>query len=755
MTIEHEKRDGTPLSHDSGSTATTAGSISSVLSPAALCQAYFETIEDIAYMLDGRQHIVCLSNSAKTYTQERFGRTAQPGDDALLYVEPELADGFSLLFSRCMKGERIITTAQTTTDECDQWWEVSYAPIAQGNTVAAVSITIKNTTTTERLKHLSRQMGNVSKVGAWEMNYVSGTNLCSPVLRELFEVPEDFELTLESSINFCSAKDQARIKQAVAETIAKGSVFDLDFELITKKKNRIWIKAMGEAEFRNGKLYRLFGTMQDITETKRVYEELSLSQQYYRSLFENNPDAVFALDLDEKISSANKQMAVLADTDIAHLTGQHFTRFFLPEDRNTALKHFLQAKLGRSVSYDCGFITAAGHRREVHITNMPITVNGEVVAIYVIAKDISEQVASRVLIEQSEANLKTVFDNTEIGYVLLTDDLRIISFNKPAQDYIASKRQKLLKENDLLAGGFNDERGRSLKQIRDKVLRGDKVEYERFVSDDGKNGKWYNIIFHPVYGEQDQALGIIMEIENITDRKKSALELERSFNLLNEQNKRLLNFSYITSHNLRSHTSNIKSIVSFLEEAETPDEQKEMMEYLKTVSNNLDETIHNLNDVVSINNSVNLVFTPLFLIEFISKATDLLKEQIIQKQVIIENKLMIDATVNFNPAFLESIMLNFLSNAIKYSHPERRPIITLDSYMDNGQFVLTIADNGIGIDLEKNGDKLFGFYKTFNGNSDARGLGLFICKNQVEYMGGKIEVESKLGEGTTFKIFFK
>jgi signal transduction histidine kinase len=315
--------------------------------------------------------------------------------------------------------------------------------------------------------------------------------------------------------------------------------------------------------------------------------------------------------------------------------------------------------------------------------------------------------------------------------------------------------EALVQQLDDRGGTVDDARTIDITEVKDNILKGKKVVYERNIKSTGHDDRWYNITFHPVSGAQNEVLGIIMEIENITARKKSELELNRSFNLLNEQNKRLLNFSYIISHNLRSHTSNIKSILTFLEEAENENEKIEMMEHLKNVSNSLDETIHNLNDVVSINNSVNLIHRPLFLIEFISKATDVLKDQIIQKRAVIDNKLLIDASVNFNPAFLESILLNFLSNAIKYSHPDRRPVITLDSYTDNGQFVLIIADNGIGIDLEKNGDKLFGFYKTFNGNSDARGLGLFICKNQVEYMGGKIEVESELGRGTTFKIFFK
>ena len=75
-------------------------------------------------------------------------------------------------------------------------------------------------------------------------------------------------------------------------------------------------------------------------------------------------------------------------------------------------------------------------------------------------------------------------------------------------------------------------------------------------------------------------------------------------------------------------------------------------------------------------------------------------------------------------------------------------------FTENGKKVLTISDNGLGIDLEKYKDSLFGMYKTFHKHPDSRGIGLFITKNQVEAMGGKIEVESKVGEGTAFKIYF-
>jgi signal transduction histidine kinase len=98
-------------------------------------------------------------------------------------------------------------------------------------------------------------------------------------------------------------------------------------------------------------------------------------------------------------------------------------------------------------------------------------------------------------------------------------------------------------------------------------------------------------------------------------------------------------------------------------------------------------------------------------------------------------------------------LYNFISNAIRYSHPERNPEITITFSKKSNS--LSIKDNGIGIDLKKNGSKLFGMYKTFTNNPESKGIGLFITKNQVEAMGGKIEVKSELNIGTTFIIYLK
>ncbi len=130
-----------------------------------------------------------------------------------------------------------------------------------------------------------------------------------------------------------------------------------------------------------------------------------------------------------------------------------------------------------------------------------------------------------------------------------------------------------------------------------------------------------------------------------------------------------------------------------------------------------------------------------------------MSDQIQLKGVKIISNIDKEVEFIYNPAYLESILYNLISNAIRYSHHERHPIIQIDSYVEGKNTVLKISDNGIGIDLDKNGHKIFGMYKKFSTHKDSKGIGLFITKNQIDAMGGNITVESEPNLGTTFKVF--
>jgi PAS domain S-box-containing protein len=271
-----------------------------------------------------------------------------------------------------------------------------------------------------------------------------------------------------------------------------------------------------------------------------------------------------------------------------------------------------------------------------------------------------------------------------------------------------------------------------------------------------RNGStvWIKDIVTIVF-ENDKSVGLRGIMIDITKNKEAEKELNDSFNLVTEQNKRLLNFSYIVSHNLRSHTSNIASIMSLIETSESDDERNEMLLHLKSVSNSLNETMLHLNEVINIRNNLNLISEPLNLLQYVETAQITLSTAISNQNVTVLNEIANDVIINYNPAYLESVLYNILSNAIRYNHPERNPIITFKWLIEDEMKVLEISDNGVGIDLVKNADKIFGMYKTFSNNPESKGIGLFITKNQIEAMNGTITVASKPNVGTTFKIYIQ
>lgn len=206
------------------------------------------------------------------------------------------------------------------------------------------------------------------------------------------------------------------------------------------------------------------------------------------------------------------------------------------------------------------------------------------------------------------------------------------------------------------------------------------------------------------------------------------------------------------SHNLRSHSTNMTMLTRFLNEEKDEEERLNLNRMITSASKSLSETITHLNDVVQVKTgaleklqSISVLNT---INHIITSINGLLEEQ--------DTTLNIDVSkthfVNAVPAYLESIFLNVLTNALKYSSPNRKPSIKIKSQVKNEKILITFIDNGQGIDLNRHGDKIFGMYKTFHKHRDAKGIGLFITKNQIESMNGSINIESIVDKGTTLYI---
>lgn len=242
-------------------------------------------------------------------------------------------------------------------------------------------------------------------------------------------------------------------------------------------------------------------------------------------------------------------------------------------------------------------------------------------------------------------------------------------------------------------------------------------------------------------------------LKDITELKEKEIALGKTITLVGEQNNRLSNFAHIVSHNLRSHASNLKMLLDLFKSAEDG-EREEMLGHLEAISDGLTITISHLKELVEIQTEVKNVKERLNLRYYLKNILTILHNEITKHAVTVEVNIPLDVTVYYNPAYLESVLLNFTTNAIKYSSSDRKPVISYDFAIEGGQKVLYISDNGIGIDLKRHKNAIFGMYKTFHKHHNSRGIGLFITKNQVEAMGGRIEVTSEVNKGTIFKLYF-
>lgn len=242
---------------------------------------------------------------------------------------------------------------------------------------------------------------------------------------------------------------------------------------------------------------------------------------------------------------------------------------------------------------------------------------------------------------------------------------------------------------------------------------------------------------------------------DITQRKTDEESVKQSLNIITNQNKKLTNFAHIVTHNLKEHAGNFESLLNFYNETEAIQEKDDIINHLRTVSNSLTKTIGNLREVVSKQLHKKIEIKPLNIYYYVNKVAELLELDILDKKAIIINEVHKDLVLHSNEAYLESIILNLASNALKYSHPDRIPIIKIDSTITKEEVIINVSDNGVGIDLEKFENEIFGLYNTFHGNDNAEGIGLYLTKNQIESLGGNITVESEINVGTTFIISIK
>jgi signal transduction histidine kinase len=233
------------------------------------------------------------------------------------------------------------------------------------------------------------------------------------------------------------------------------------------------------------------------------------------------------------------------------------------------------------------------------------------------------------------------------------------------------------------------------------------------------------------------------------ERQKEALEV--TANELSLKLDKLEEFNYIVAHNLRGPASNIQSLTEMALHADNHEERDEYIAMLKRSSDGLSEIFRELSDVLDVSSNPTLANELCNIEEVVEKVLTQFSAEIIFKHAVVTQHFQVKE-ISYPRIYLESIIYNLVSNGLKYVVDGRQPKIELATFRKEGYTMLTVADNGIGIDMKRHRDQLFKFKKVFHRGYDSRGIGLFLIRHQIERSGGSISAESTPGAGTVFTV---
>ncbi|WP_348810898.1 PAS domain-containing sensor histidine kinase [Flavobacterium maritimum] len=590
-----------------------------------------------------------------------------------------------------------------------------------------------------------------AKIGIWEINLVNHVLYWDTVTKYIHEVSDDYIPTIENSFTFYSENERTRVKNTLNKAINEGTVFNEKFQIITAKNNIKYIESICQVELKDGKTYRVFGTIQDITNEQNLINELQLNVEKFSSIFSGANDAIFIIDSSSGcITDCNSISSKLTGYSHSELIGMNKFDLF-PDDHKDKFKSFLnkdvtndnyiadeiviKTKFGTKVPVEIA------HGKEIQVSNQTFLV--------CFFRDISV----RKNAEEKMNMLSLAASETTDTIIIANSDCKAVWANNAYLELTGLSLNEILGEKPGYLSKGPDTNQDTTDKMRKAIQNKESIKVTILNYKKNKEKYWFELNITPIFDNQNNLINFVGVGRDITIKKEKELQLKKLLDVTSDQNKKLLNFSHIVSHNIRSHASNLSMVLDLMEQTVDPDEKISYISLFKEGTEKLSETIEYLNEIITIQKNTNITKTRIRLKDEIEKTKRALSLVIRESQIKIVHSIPDDFTVLAIPAYLDSILLNLFTNAIKYKSPERQAVLEIDHETDGNYTFINFKDNGLGIDLEKNGHKIFGMYKTFHGNEDAKGIGLFITKNQLKAMGGKIDVESKVGRGSTFKVF--
>lgn len=548
------------------------------------------------------------------------------------------------------------------------------------------------------------------------------------------------------------------------KAVKKKSIFETEYRVKTKHGYYKYLLMRAVPVFKsNGEIRKWIGTCTDIHDRKVAEESLQKERELLSNILATIPHSVFWKDKNMKYMGCNTNFArdaglsdpylVIGKTDKDLPWSETETLRYEESDREVL-------ETGEAL-YQVEEVQTRQNGTSVTLllSKVPLKNNkGEVIGILGVYSDISKMKEVENSIRESEKELRLITDTLPqlIAYVDKNECFRFN--NKKYEEWYEKEPFGIygLHINELLDP-------KTYKYIQPHictVLKGRSTSFEYSLT---KNNKvhYFSVTYIPNFVNEEVEGFYVSEVD-ITEIKETGAILKetvKAMNLKNQElnriNKLLDTFVYAAAHDLKTPVTNLKMGMSLLNTIKEPRKQEAIRSGVEESLKRLELTINGLVQVIEIQNDNNKAIKKLSLNEIVINILNENKASIRKLHCKIETDFSEYPVVTYIEAYLNSILKNLISNAIKYSSDLRIPEIKINSKKSGGYCLITVEDNGIGMNLDKYEKNLFKPFTRFSKKENGKGIGLHLVKTMIEKNGGRISVKSEIEKGTTFYCYLK
>ena len=508
-----------------------------------------------------------------------------------------------------------------------------------------------------------------------------------------------------------------------------------------------------------GAVLRWFGTNTDVTELRHLQQQLADSETEQRIQAESIPQQVWTARPDGSVDYYNHRTAAYLGAPMEANGPEHWLSFVHPDDRATmeerwqtatATQRYYEAEF-RLRRYDGEyrwFLGQAQARRSA---------GGQLLKWYGTNTDVHQQ---RVLQEQvlsSQARFKQLLETQpQLAWTALADG-RVNYYNQRWYGYTGSSFEEL-RDWGWEKAVHPDDLPTMLRCWQQCLATKESLEIELRIQRHDGEYRWFLCRAETLRDAHSSNYSWVGVNTDVHDFRRIRQELEENNARLRRTNEDLDSFVYTASHDLKQPIHNMAGIFEELTRTayfRDPDAVK-LIDYFERALARIYATIDDLGAIVQVQRLEQEVpAEPVDLAALAAEVLASLRDQIDQASAQVELDFATYPLVEFVRPNLQSIFFNLLSNSLRYADPTRPPCIRLCSAPDltTGRPILTVQDNGLGIDLDRYGPQLFQLFRRFHAHVDGMGVGLYLINRIVQNHGGRIEVSSTVDEGTTFRIF--